>query len=488
MAKPAGKKKQNGYKIPEAFPKGEVLVDNQKNNWRLGVTIGSGGFGLIYSAQKADKNSSAYPFAVKIEPHENGPLFVEMQFYMRNAKEADVDKFVSEKKLPMLGMPVYIASGSHTFNDDKYRFLIMQKFGSDIWKIFLENKKQMPPVTVYKLGIQVLHVLEYIHSMGYIHGDIKGANLLLGENAKDRNQVYLVDFGLACKFSNTKAFKVDAKRAHNGTIEYTSRDAHDGVPTRRGDIEILFYNLIHWFGGVLPWEHIKVVKNVHGSKVESMDDLGKFLNVVFKKIIPVGLLQIGKYILSMEFNDAPNYKKIHDILLNGLKSSGGAVNSPLVFKVSNKRASTSDITPNKKMKSTDIVQNGNERPEPRKRRSMSVDEIIIKTNTRNKRAPKVKISPDSSTNMEVLTAEMMRIKEKLDAKKTKRPTKAGTNASNELVPVPSTSKAKASAGLKKKHIADALPLPKTRLVLENKDPESDEDSVAPKIAKRKPRR
>lgn len=41
-------------------------------------------------------------------------------------------------------------------------------------------------------------------------------------------QVYLVDFGLATKYSTEKEFKPDPKKAHDGTIEYLSRDAHKG--------------------------------------------------------------------------------------------------------------------------------------------------------------------------------------------------------------------------------------------------------------------
>lgn len=71
-----------------------------------------------------------------------------------------------------------------------------------------------------------LDVLEYIHSKGYVHADIKGANLLLGRVKGSENQVYLVDFGLAARY--TDQYKPDPRRAHNGTLEYTSRDGHEG--------------------------------------------------------------------------------------------------------------------------------------------------------------------------------------------------------------------------------------------------------------------
>lgn len=77
--------------------------------------------------------------------------------------------------------------------------------------------------------------------------------MLLGFGKNGGSQVYLVDFGLASHYT-TKDFKPDPKKMHNGTIEYTSRDAHQGVPTMRGDFEILGYNLIQWAGGDLLWE------------------------------------------------------------------------------------------------------------------------------------------------------------------------------------------------------------------------------------------
>lgn len=54
------------------------------------------------------------------------------------------------------------------------------------------------------------------------------------------------------------------------------------VPSRRGDLEILGYNLIHWLGGDLPWEKIKKPVDVQASKEKYMSDLGSFLKTSFQ--------------------------------------------------------------------------------------------------------------------------------------------------------------------------------------------------------------
>ena len=83
------KKATNGYNMPDPLPAGELLTAIAKKQWILGTSIGKGGFGEFYCAKEASSKASKYPYVVKVEPHGNGPLFVDMHFYMKNAKQAD---------------------------------------------------------------------------------------------------------------------------------------------------------------------------------------------------------------------------------------------------------------------------------------------------------------------------------------------------------------------------------------------------------------
>ncbi|XP_006008186.1 serine/threonine-protein kinase VRK2 isoform X2 [Latimeria chalumnae] len=264
-------------KLPEPFPKGLLLKDSDKKSWKLGKIIGSGGFGLIYLASP-DVNKPVGEDAVhviKMEYHENGPLFAELKFYQRVAKQETIEEWKKDKQVPFLGIPTYWGSGLAEYKGKSYRFMVMDRLDVDLQKL-LERQGKFEKAFVLQLGIQMLNVLEFIHEHEYIHGDIKAANLLVGFT--NPNEVYLADYGLSyryCPSGTHKEYKENPRKCHNGTLEFTSLDAHKGVaPSRRGDLEILGYCMLYWLCGKLPWEqNLKDPVAVQNAKTKLMDNL-----------------------------------------------------------------------------------------------------------------------------------------------------------------------------------------------------------------------
>uniref|UniRef100_A0A673J6B5 non-specific serine/threonine protein kinase n=1 Tax=Sinocyclocheilus rhinocerous TaxID=307959 RepID=A0A673J6B5_9TELE len=297
------------YTLPRPLPEGYILTDSEKKSWRIGKIIGKGGFGLIYLASR-DVNVPVRDdtdFVIKVEYHENGPLFSELKFYQRAAKPDTMNKWKKSKKLEFLGIPTYWGSGLTESNGTRYRFMVMDHLGTDLQKVFMENGGHLKKTTVLQLGVLMLDVLEYIHDNEYVHADIKAANLLLGH--KDPSKVYLADYGLSyryCPNGEHKEYKENPKKGHNGTIEYTSIDAHKGVaPSRRGDLEVLGYCLLHWQCGTLPW--LSSLKN----PAEVQEAKAKYVPLFTTGLEITRYLSIVK---NLGYNEKPDYQALRKIL------------------------------------------------------------------------------------------------------------------------------------------------------------------------------
>nr|CAH8876420.1 unnamed protein product [Trichobilharzia regenti] len=235
--------KTTAYSLAQPVETGTVLQDSLKRKWVIGNAIGQGGFGRIYEVKL--EGEKAYHYAAKIEPQENGPLFTEMHFYMRACSENAINSWKSSHSLKYLGIPRYISSRSINLNKTALRFLVMDRFSGD-FESTLKNR-EISASGILEVSANVLSALEYMHSRDYAHADIKASNLL---HLSSKQEVYLADFGLVHLFRSKGVHTVekpDPKFRHNGTIEFCSRDAHTGLPpSRRGDLEILLFNLIHW--------------------------------------------------------------------------------------------------------------------------------------------------------------------------------------------------------------------------------------------------
>jgi vaccinia related kinase len=263
-----------------------------------------------------------------VEPHHNGPLFVELNFYCRAAKNQDIEEYTQRKNLSHLGVPDLKGSGSFLFRNKRLRFIVMPKYGADLQTILDDSKSHiLSAKTASNIALQMLDCFEYLHSKGYVHKDLKGANVLFSQDhdhskgAVGFGKVYLVDFGLVSKYRNLglhKAFEPDQRSAHEGTLEYTSRDAHLGCVSRRGDIEVLLYVLIDWLGGKLPWDAEESLKPtvIQNMKIDAFRDVQTFLRKTFPNgNCPSFIESLMHTVIKTPFDQAPDYEYLRTLFV-----------------------------------------------------------------------------------------------------------------------------------------------------------------------------
>jgi vaccinia related kinase len=120
-------------------------------------------------------------------------------------------------------------------------------------------------------------------------------------------------------------YKEDPRKLHDGTIEFTSIDAHKGVaPSRRGDLKILGYVLLRWACGQLPWEDNLSDKNcVKRKKQEFMVHIECSLPSCFSSRDYLGeLLDYFKYVKTLKYSEKPDYDYVRNLFAMALQKRG----------------------------------------------------------------------------------------------------------------------------------------------------------------------
>ena len=270
--------------------------------------LGKGGFGQIYLGRNIKEN---YPIAIKVEENGNrSHLYLEYEI-LKSIQGGE-------------GIPqVFKFRQGH-----KHNYLIMELLGKSIDKLFSDCKKHFSYKTIFQIGYQMIQRIEYVHSKGYIHRDIKPGNFVIGKGINSK-KIYLIDFGLSKKYidkNTNKHIPYREGKGLTGTARYVSLFTHKGIEqSRRDDIEGIAYNLIYLAKGKLPWQGVKTKnkKEKHKKIMESK------LNISPEKLckgLTGEFVSLLIYARELEFEERPDYKNIKLMFKSSITKSGGAMN------------------------------------------------------------------------------------------------------------------------------------------------------------------
>ncbi|XP_050346189.1 casein kinase I isoform X1 [Nymphalis io] len=266
------------------------------NKYRLGRKIGSGSFGDIYlGTDIVTKKEVAIKLECKKTRHPQ--LHIESKFY----------------KLMQggIGIPAIKWCGS----EGDYNVMVMELLGPSLEDLFNFCARRFSLKTVLFLADQLISRIEDIHYRSFIHRDIKPDNFLMGLGKKG-NIVYIIDFGLAKKYKDSRTNQHIPYRENKnltGTARYASINTHLGIEqSRRDDLESLGYVLMYFNRGSLPWQGLKAATK--RQKYERISE--KKLSTPFDELCknhPTEFQLYLKYCRRLRFEERPDYGHLRQL-------------------------------------------------------------------------------------------------------------------------------------------------------------------------------
>jgi serine/threonine protein kinase len=272
------------------------LIGTDINKYTITRYISSGSFGDVFEARNKKTNELV---ALKI-PVQNK----ERDGQKSLLDEAKIYKTISSPENGIANMKVT------TCKDRK--IIVMDLLGPSL-EFIVASRKKFGLKTVTYFAIQMIDIMKYIHSCGYIHRDVKPDNFVIG--SEDKKKLYCIDFGLAKRYlrKNDEHIPFSQDRRFCGTARYASIAAHNNTEQgRKDDLESVAYILIYLFKGKLPWQGIK-----HKDKKERYRLIGEKKENLSEETLCEGMPRefcvFLKYVRSMDFDEKPHYSALKNM-------------------------------------------------------------------------------------------------------------------------------------------------------------------------------
>ena len=200
-------------------------------NLKIGNPIGRGAFGTVHLALNAETAEQIAVKKIKLDKSCVG---------LATECAAEVEAL---KRLQHPNIVRYL--GSSTDATELKIFLEYATGGSLL--ALLERFGRFDEKISQGILRQVMNGIKYIHSQGFVHGDIKPSNILMDSHGK----AMLSDFGNATSLQDNRVY---------GTPAFMAPEAITGKITQKSDIWSFAVTTVQLMSGELPWPPFKSAK------------------------------------------------------------------------------------------------------------------------------------------------------------------------------------------------------------------------------------
>ncbi|KAJ8309572.1 hypothetical protein KUTeg_014446 [Tegillarca granosa] len=271
-----------------------------KERWKVVRKIGGGGFGEIYEGVDLVTKESV---ALKLESAKQPKQVLKMEV-------AVLKKLQGRDHVCR-----FIGCG----RNERYNYVVMTLQGKNLAELRRSQPRGCFSLsTTLRLGSQILKAIEAIHEVGFLHRDIKPSNFAMGRLQKDSKKVFMLDFGLARQYTtpNGEVRPPRTAAGFRGTVRYASMNAHKNKEMgRHDDLWSLFYMLVEFVAGQLPWRKIKDKEQVGNMKE-------KYDNTLLLKNMPNEFKTFLEHIVSLDYFDKPDYTLLHNLFEQCVRRKG----------------------------------------------------------------------------------------------------------------------------------------------------------------------
>jgi eukaryotic-like serine/threonine-protein kinase len=209
------------------------LMGRTIGNYQIMEELGRGGMAVVYRAYQQSLNRYV---AIKVLP----PQFAfDREFVERFQREAKAAAGLRHPNIVVI---------HDVGQEDGIYYIVMEYLEGRTLKQVIEQGGPLPPKQVGRIVEQVAAALDYAHKRGFVHRDVKPANIFVGEG----DRVTLTDFGIAKAGAETQ--HLTRTGTLMGTPEYMSPEqAAGGTVDHRTDLYALGVVLYQMLVGRVPF-------------------------------------------------------------------------------------------------------------------------------------------------------------------------------------------------------------------------------------------
>eukprot|EP01060_Flectonema_neradi_P041366 TRINITY_DN979_c1_g1_i1.p1 TRINITY_DN979_c1_g1~~TRINITY_DN979_c1_g1_i1.p1 ORF type:complete len:577 (+),score=119.27 TRINITY_DN979_c1_g1_i1:53-1783(+) len=182
-------------------------------DYRRGNRLGSGGYGVVFEC--INMNPTPRKEGVQLN---RGALFAEKVVELA-CDRGSVDELRNEVEvLSSLQHPHIVRYyGSYISGKERYRLHLFMEFvpGGSLHDIVIQFGR-LSEAVIQTYTEQILQALQYLHSEGYIHRDLKASNILINTSSV----VKVGDFGTCHRMENLRTQKHEIEHSQVGTPSF----------------------------------------------------------------------------------------------------------------------------------------------------------------------------------------------------------------------------------------------------------------------------